>query len=120
MFLVLVVKCLLVVFCAQHITAEYSNFRIDHEKDDINELANILKYYVTIFHRDNRRFIMIKYLASNSEELQRQTDLVQMLISNTRDLYVTYIFLDLEMFSDQPNPYRGLNIVLFDNPNTFE
>lgn len=117
MFLSVVLKLLLIFCYAHHTTAGFGHFQIHRRTNsDIDELANILKYYITSYHSDNGRFIMIRYLASDSEEFQRQTDLAQALISNTRELDLTYMFIDFKQLFDYNCHERGLVITLFDDP----
>lgn len=111
---------LLIVLCVQHITAGHEHFHIKPGKsDDIHVLADFLKNYISTVHGYNRQLISIKYFASNVEQAQKQSDIIRTTIGYSKDLNVTYTFFDLNGILNNLNNFRGLSVMLVDDPEIF-
>lgn len=115
-----VLRFLLILSCAQHITAKYESFHTEPKDfDDIHVLADFLKYYISIVHGYNRQLISIKYSATSIEQTEKQSDIIRLMVEYAKDIRITYTFLDLNRYPNNLNNLRGLNILLVDNPNVF-
>lgn len=118
----LLFKLLLFFLCAQHTIGEHEILFENQVKqsDDLYVLTDIIKYYITRFHDDNRRLILIKSAASTTDQNRRQMDLLDMLMVASRQLQAAFMFLDLKLFPNHLSVCRGLNILFMDNPDVIK
>lgn len=116
----LVLKVLVIVICVQNTIAGLEHFHIEpDENDDIHILADFLKLYVGKIHGKSRRHITIQFSSASIEQRRKQIDLIETLIEYTKGLYLSYSILKSEFIQDYINNYRGLEIMLIDDPYIF-
>lgn len=113
-------KVFLVVTSVQHICALHKSLLFEPKQyGGTYILSQIIQSCIAKVHSDNRQLVSIKFTAATNEQTRKQSDLIQMLLSSTKQSDVCYVFLDLNLFPNNLSRHRGFNLIFTDNTNIF-
>lgn len=94
-------------------------FIASRRSDDIRIIADIVKNYVIKSLGNNHITVSFKFTATTVDQMHKQFDLMQEVLTISKDLNVTYTFLDLDICPYQIRDFRSLNVLLVDSGHTF-